>query len=162
VNSPGSFFRESLAAARALGKRAVLLVGDNALAQYAACRSPQVHVAAYAPHSLLFPRAAAVVHQGGIGTLAQALRSGRPQLIVPFYADQIDNAARARRLGVALKEAPGRYAADSAVRLLGRLMESPSHRERAARVGQLLSREDGAAVAADLVLNRLNCADRSS
>jgi UDP:flavonoid glycosyltransferase YjiC (YdhE family) len=60
-----------------------------------------LHVAAYAPHSLLFARDAAVVHQVGIGTLAQGLRAGRPQLLVPYFADQQDNAARAVRLGVA-------------------------------------------------------------
>ena len=54
-----------------------------------------------APHQLLFPRAAAVVHPGGAGTLAQALRAGRPMLVVPHAHDQPDNAARATRLGVA-------------------------------------------------------------
>ena len=32
----------------------------------------------YLPYSTIFPRAAAVVHQAGIGTLAQAMRAGRP------------------------------------------------------------------------------------
>ncbi|MFM9108664.1 MAG: glycosyltransferase [Chloroflexota bacterium] len=48
----------------------------------------------YAPLSALLPRARAVIHQGGIGTLAQAMRSGQPSLIVPFAHDQPDNAAR--------------------------------------------------------------------
>jgi UDP:flavonoid glycosyltransferase YjiC (YdhE family) len=155
VHSPGSFYRESLAAARILGRRAVLLVGENAVHEFAACSSPQIHVAAYAPHSLLFPRAEAIVHQGGIGTLAQAMRSGRPQLIVPFYADQIDNAARAVRLGVARSLTPGRYCAGRAARLLAALMGNPAHHRDAARVAEALSREDGAARAAECVMNRL-------
>ena len=55
----------------------------------------------YLPYSAVFPRALAVIHQAGIGTLSQALRSGRPQLIVPFAFDQPDNARRAAALGVA-------------------------------------------------------------
>jgi len=55
----------------------------------------------YAPHPYLFERAAAIVHSGGIGTCANAMRAGRPALIVPFAYDQPDNAARLARLGIA-------------------------------------------------------------
>ena len=48
----------------------------------------------YAPFSLLFPRAAAIVHHGGIGTTGQAMRSGRPSLVMPCAWDQPDNAER--------------------------------------------------------------------
>ena len=53
----------------------------------------------YAPYSLIFPSAAAIVHQGGIGTTAQPLRAGCPTLIVPYSHDLPDNAARLERLG---------------------------------------------------------------
>jgi UDP:flavonoid glycosyltransferase YjiC (YdhE family) len=56
---------------------------------------------AYAPFSQLFSRVEAVVHHGGIGTAAQALRAGRPQLAVPYGFDQFDNAERLVRLRVA-------------------------------------------------------------
>ena len=63
------------------------------------------------PFSQLFPRAAAVVHAGGIGTTGLAMRAGRPMLVVPFAHDQPDNAERLRRLGVA-RTIPGpRYSA---------------------------------------------------
>jgi UDP:flavonoid glycosyltransferase YjiC (YdhE family) len=155
VHSPGSFYRESLAAARQLGFRAVLLAGANAVTDYAGLAAADVHVCAYAPHSKVFPCAAAIVHQGGIGTLAQALRSGRPQLIVPFYADQLDNAVRAQRLGVARVLAPRRYTAESAARELDVLMRVTDHRRRAAEVGRLLAEENGAAAGAAVVLERL-------
>jgi UDP:flavonoid glycosyltransferase YjiC (YdhE family) len=154
VNSPGSFYRESLLAARRLGLRAVIVVGDNGIAEYAGMASAGVHVCAYAPHSLLFPRAAANVHQGGIGTLAQALRSGRPQLIVPFYADQLDNAVRAGRLGVARWLPPAVYDGASACHQLGALLGTADYASRAAQVGRLLAAEDGAARGADVVLER--------
>ncbi len=157
VNSPGNFFWESAAAAQRVGRRAVLIVGEDTAA-YSQLTSDAVHVCRYAPHSLVFPRSHLIVHQGGIGTLAQALRSGRPQLIVPFYGDQADNAARAARLGVALAMSPRRYRASPASRTLETL-NGPSYRRRATEVGSQLAGEDGAVAGAAFVLRRL-CALR--
>jgi rhamnosyltransferase subunit B len=53
----------------------------------------------YIPFSQVLPRAAALVHHGGIGTMAQALAAGIPQLVTPLAHDQFDNAIRIRRLG---------------------------------------------------------------
>jgi rhamnosyltransferase subunit B len=159
VNSPGQFYRESLAASRLLGERAVLLVGGGADVSAMGAAGNDVHVCAYAPHSLLFPRGLAVVHQGGVGTLAQALRSGRPQLIVPFYADQADNAARTVRLGVARSLKPRRYTARAAARELSALISVERYRLRAAAVCGVLAGEDGAARAAAVVLDRLHLRD---
>ncbi len=66
----------------------------------------------YLPYAAVFPHAAAIVHQAGIGTLAQAMRSGRPQLLVPASFDQPDNARRAAVLGAA-------RAADALIACLG-------------------------------------------
>jgi rhamnosyltransferase subunit B len=154
VNSPGSFYHESVGAARRLGMRAVLLVGEQTRNAHT-LRAADVCVCAYAPHSLLFPRAAAIVHQGGVGTLAEALRSARPHLVVPFFADQLDNAARAVRLGVARSLTPAGYTAAAAARELALLTTRDEFRARARDVRELLNREGGAAEAADVVLNRL-------
>ncbi|HET7226412.1 MAG TPA: glycosyltransferase, partial [Candidatus Eisenbacteria bacterium] len=96
VHDPRAFWDESVAAARAIGRRAVLLVGERPPALRHA-HGPDVHIAAYAPHAQVMPRAFAIVHQGGIGTTAQAMRAGRPMLVVPFAHDQFDNAARVAR-----------------------------------------------------------------
>ena len=48
---------------------------------------------------LLLKRSAAIVHMGGIGTMAQGLAAGVPQLIVPIAVDQPDNASRLEDLG---------------------------------------------------------------
>ncbi|HEX8786854.1 MAG TPA: nucleotide disphospho-sugar-binding domain-containing protein, partial [Telluria sp.] len=53
----------------------------------------------YVPLRSLLPRVAALVHHGGIGTTAEALRAGTPQLVVPLAHDQFDNAARVELLG---------------------------------------------------------------
>jgi rhamnosyltransferase subunit B len=52
----------------------------------------------YVPLRTLLPHAAALVHHGGIGTMAEALRAGVPQLVVPLAYDQFDNGARVERL----------------------------------------------------------------
>jgi rhamnosyltransferase subunit B len=53
----------------------------------------------YVPLRALLPHAAALMHHGGIGTTAEALRAGTPQLIIPLSHDQFDNAERVRALG---------------------------------------------------------------
>jgi UDP:flavonoid glycosyltransferase YjiC (YdhE family) len=155
IYSPGVFFRESLAAARRLRRRAVLLVGEDALPTFADARAADLHIGAYAPHSLLFPRAAAIVHHGGIGTLGQALRAGRPQLIVPYFADQLDNAARALRIGVARSLAPARYTAAAAARELARLLGTDAYRLRSAEVRDFPGLQDGAERAAAIIVEAL-------
>ncbi|CAE8627366.1 unnamed protein product [Polarella glacialis] len=45
-----------------------------------------------APHEWLFPQCSAIVHHGGSGTTAAALRSGRPSIVTPCGFDQFQNA----------------------------------------------------------------------
>ena len=63
---------------------------------------PNVHHCSYAAFGLLLPRARALVHHGGIGGCAQALRAGLPQLVTPMAFDQFDNAMRLEILGVGM------------------------------------------------------------
>jgi vancomycin aglycone glucosyltransferase len=60
------------------------------------------------PHAKLFPRMAAVVHHGGSGTTANALRAGVPQVIVPHIMDQFYYAERLFRLGLAPRGIPAK------------------------------------------------------
>jgi UDP:flavonoid glycosyltransferase YjiC (YdhE family) len=102
------------------------------------------------------------VHHGGIGTLAQALRSGRPQLIVPHFADQLDNAARAARLGVARILPPRRYSGASAGRELDRLLGDADYLARAQKAAEFMLTENGPLQAARIVLDRLEQLGRKS
>ncbi|OGN49416.1 MAG: hypothetical protein A2352_05390 [Caulobacterales bacterium RIFOXYB1_FULL_67_16] len=150
VNIPGDFYVESLKAARRLGRRAVLLVGSGGDRDLAA-GDPNILVADYAPFSLLFPRAAAVVHQGGIGTVHQALRSGRPQLVVPHLGDQYDNAARVVRLGCGRSLARRRYRSDMVAVALAALLKDPRFSICAETVASKMEIQDGAVAAADSI-----------
>jgi rhamnosyltransferase subunit B len=91
------FFACALAAVNELGQRAIFLAKDRALAP--AVLPNTVLWQPYVPLPALLPRAAALVHHGGIGTTAEALRAGTPQLVVPFGWDQFDNGARVKSLG---------------------------------------------------------------
>ena len=150
VHIPGDFYRESLKATRRIGRRAVLLVGPEGDPSVA--DGQDVIAVPYAPFSTLFPRAAAVVHQGGVGTTQQALRSGRPQLVVPHLGDQFDNGARVARLGAGAVVGRKAYWAERVAAVLGRLLDDPGVVETAGRLGLVASREDGAGVAAERIL----------
>ena len=97
MRDAGAFFRAGLAACEQRGLRAVLLT------PYAGQMPP---LPAWARHysyinlQRLLPRAAAILHHGGIGTAAQGLRAGIPQILSPVFFDQHDNAARLEALGV--------------------------------------------------------------
>ena len=149
VNVAGRFYDESLAAARRLGRRAVLLVGDEAGNRLSLPLDDDAIAIPRAPHRALFPRAAAVVHHGGIGTLAEGLRAGRPMLVVPWSHDQPDNARRAARLGVARVLSSTRYRADRAAAALEELLDDPACADRAAEVSRIVRTEDGVSAACD-------------
>ncbi|MBA5689618.1 nucleotide disphospho-sugar-binding domain-containing protein [Rugamonas apoptosis] len=93
------YFSMALDALGRLGRRGLFITPHRA--QVPDSLPPHVMWVAEAPFNALLPRLAALVHHGGIGTMAEAFRAGVPQLVVPSAFDQFDNAARARQLGVA-------------------------------------------------------------
>jgi UDP:flavonoid glycosyltransferase YjiC (YdhE family) len=105
----------------------------------------------YAPHSQVLPRAEAIVHPGGVGTLGQAMRAGKPMLVVPTSNDQPDNAARVRRLGIARVLSRTKYRRDRVERELRLLLGDPACSAKAAEVGREVASEDGARAAADAI-----------
>ncbi len=144
----GPLFRtQSAAAARLLGRRAVLILNDRR--NRPATLPPGVAAFEYARFSELFPRAAAIVHHGGIGSTALAMRSGRPMLVMPCAWDQPDNAERARRLGIARVISPGRYTAARVARELRELLDNPAYSERSREVANQIRNEDGVRAACD-------------
>lgn len=146
VLTPGKFFQ----LAQELGYRAILIAGPEAA--NIPC-TPDVLAVEYAPHSAVFPYAAAIVHQAGIGTTAEALRSGSPSLIVPFAHDQPDNAARCERLGVARVLGRRQLSAKSLKRELDLLLSNAAYKNAALEFASKIQGEDGAAEAARLILN---------
>ncbi len=149
VYDAGDFFERSVKIARGLKRRAVLLTGRVPENQALPGLPPTVFACEYVPHSRIFPHAAVNVHQGGIGTLAQALHAGRPMLLVPFSHDQPDNAERAQRLGVARALPRAKFTVPAAVAALGDLLDEPRYAAAAAQIAYRLKQEDGVAAACD-------------
>jgi rhamnosyltransferase subunit B len=134
----GALFARALAACQALGQRVVLVSPyREALPRPLPAG---VHHVAWAPFGRLLPRLAAMVHHGGIGTSAQALAAGIPQLVVPFAHDQFDNAARLHRLGVAAVEDPAAPLARW-VGTLRRLIGGAETADAARRLAQRMAAE---------------------
>jgi UDP:flavonoid glycosyltransferase YjiC (YdhE family) len=150
VLDAGRFYEQSAAAAQVVGQRAILLIGPDPRNRLASLPKG-VTTFEYAPYSALFPRVAAIVHHGGIGTTAQALRSGLPMLIMPLAHDQPDNAQRLARMGIARIIPRSRYTPARAAAELRHLLDCPAYSERASEVGQRVRREDGIGTACDAI-----------
>ncbi len=146
VHDAGSFYTDGAEDCLESGRRALLIAGENAAQLRGAYSEEQVLVLDYAPYSEVFPLAACVVHQGGIGTTAQALRAGVPQIIAPFAHDQPDHAARITRLGLgfSLRKHPNR-----AVQTLFENYEALSH--HAVCIGERMRWEDGPRAACEVI-----------
>ena len=149
VLDAGDFYEQSARAAQMLGMRAVLLTGNDPANLPKAPLPESICVAPYAPYSRLFPRAAAIIHQGGIGTTAQALRAGRPMVVMPYSHDQPDNARRVRRLGVAKTIQRRSYTAKRASGAIREVLGDSSYVERASMIRKEMEQEDGVQAACD-------------
>ena len=149
VFTPGSANRAAAAFLRAaadtavrLNRRALLLT------RYAEQVPPDLPASIrhepYVPFSQVLPRCAALVHHGGIGTCAQGLAAGIPQLVMPLGFDQPDNAARLERLGVGSWVVPSDFTGPRVANAVAALLENP-------RVGDRCRRWAGAVRATDAV-----------
>jgi len=118
--SPG-FMLNAVRACSMLGRRAVLL--GRAGAQLEGQLPATVLRSDYEPFGLLLGQAALLLHHGGIGSSAQALRAAIPQLVLPHAYDQFDNAMRLQRLGVARSLAPARTSTAALARQMSRLFD---------------------------------------
>jgi UDP:flavonoid glycosyltransferase YjiC (YdhE family) len=147
------FFRTSIEVAQRLQRRALLLVGDHSHVRGELAQG--IGVFDYAPFSLVMPRSSVVVHQAGIGTTGQALRSGRPMLIVPHGQDQPDNARRCVELGVGEVVPSKDYSVRTVLPKLERLLNDETYSTNARKVALQMSHEDGTNTACDIIEDAL-------
>jgi UDP:flavonoid glycosyltransferase YjiC (YdhE family) len=139
-------YREAARACRLAGRRGILLTGSPA-------NTPEplpegVRAFDDAPHGKLMARACAIVHHGGAGTTAQALRSGHPALIVPFAHDQFDNAHRAEHLAGSRVLRRSRARAEPIAAAIAGMLADESLLARARTVGERVAAERGSLAAA--------------
>jgi UDP:flavonoid glycosyltransferase YjiC (YdhE family) len=140
-----------LAAAKAAEVRLVLLSGWAGLEP--GMLSENVIALPSVPHAWLYPRCSAVVHHGGAGTTAAAVRAGVPATVVPFHGDQAFWASRVRRLGLGPEPIPrGQLSADRLAAAMRRCTSEVELRTRAAEIGRRVREEPGARRAAQEIL----------
>lgn len=154
VNSPQNFFADCHAAIDALGLRCISVVGSN-LVDQSTLDPKRFLQLTYAPYGPLFGASQAIVSHGGIGTLSQILRAGKPTLVVPFAHDQPDNAARIERIGVGLSIPLKRLNTNRVQTVMTRLMSIKRFSTRAVEISRNLP-SNGASVAATAILQLAN------
>jgi sterol 3beta-glucosyltransferase len=104
------------------------------------------------PHTWLFPRMAAVVHHGGVGTTAAGLAAGVPSIVTPFFADQPFWGQRVYELGVGPKPiARRRLTVDNLTEALDRAVSDREMRKKAAALGERIRAENGIAKAVTII-----------
>jgi UDP:flavonoid glycosyltransferase YjiC (YdhE family) len=155
VMAAGDFYEQSIAAVQQLGMRGVMLAGTQGVMRLSGKMSKNVLIVDAAPHSQLFPKAAVIVQQCGIGTLGQALSAACPILAVPFSHDQPDNAHRVEQLGVARVVYPPQYRAQRVAQELRRLLDQAEYGRAASEVAAKVRAEDGATTACRAIEEQL-------
>jgi sterol 3beta-glucosyltransferase len=104
------------------------------------------------PHSWLFPRVAAVVHHGGAGTTAAALRAGVPSIIIPFFGDQFFWGQRVAELGVGPEPIPRKQLTfERLAQAISQALTDEGMRISAANLGSKIQGENGVASAVSII-----------
>lgn len=126
-----------------LAENVALRLGARALVQTQGARpaSGRAVTIGHEPHSLLFPRMAAVVHHGGSGTTASALRAGVPSVVVPHFADQYFWGEQLHRVGAAPRPLPRMRLRERP--LIDRVRLALELQDTAAELGRVVMAEDG-------------------
>jgi len=137
------YYQTSIASILACGARALLINAPEMNVPPDQCED--LLQVSFAPFSQVFPACSAVIHHGGIGTIAQCLRAGVPSLVVPGGIDQPFNAAQVvqRRAGLSIPRK--RYTLRRAEQALKALLFTPTYQEHARKIQTQIMQEDGVA-----------------
>jgi UDP:flavonoid glycosyltransferase YjiC (YdhE family) len=142
IRNPEATTRLLIDAIQRSGQRAIIYRGWAGL--HSADLPPQVYMIDSVPHDWLFPRMSAVIHHGGAGTTAAALRAGVPSCAVAHLGDQPYWGRRLHALGVGLPPISRHLlSADGLSRTLELLARRADIRQRAAALGERIRAEDG-------------------
>ncbi|WP_138421947.1 glycosyltransferase [Maritimibacter alexandrii] len=148
--SPGRLAKAVIEALTRTGMRGIIATGWGGLKP--ADLPDTIHKIEGAPHDWLFPRMAAIVHHGGAGTTAAAIRAGKPQVVVPFFGDQPFWGKIMAQHGVAPDPiAQKSLTADNLAEALRRVTGDPAMAQAAEALGAAVRQEDGLKRAVEVI-----------
>eukprot|EP01113_Clastostelium_recurvatum_P032121 TRINITY_DN4081_c0_g2_i1.p1 TRINITY_DN4081_c0_g2~~TRINITY_DN4081_c0_g2_i1.p1 ORF type:complete len:525 (-),score=94.98 TRINITY_DN4081_c0_g2_i1:21-1595(-) len=155
---PAKLVKLAIDVVKSLQRRAVIIAGWSGIdVEGELSHVSSICVVPSAPHDELFPRCHVIVHHGGIGTIVAALRSGRPQVVCPFYLDQPCWAQRMQDAGVAPAPVPFlKLTAPRLVQALQEVMAKPAIYERAQDIARSIAQEDGLATCVQTIEDTIN------
>jgi vancomycin aglycone glucosyltransferase len=140
---------EAVAAVRALGRRAIIAGGWAALDRHVR-EAADVLIVDSIPHSLIFPKVAAVVHHGGAGTTTAVARAGAPQVLLPHILDQFYWAHRVEELGLGPPALPLEMVTVNALcERISLAIDNPLIRERVNTLAPAVAARNGVASAVE-------------
>lgn len=146
VHLPGSFYKDAIETCKLLGRRGLLLTRNKSFESK--LLPDGIRCFSYVPYSSVLRHGCATVHHGGIGTTAQAMRAGKPMVVVPFSHDQFDNAARVKRLGISVTVKQDKMSPITLSAALRSVLDNTIANEKSTAIERVLSNEDGAVIAA--------------
>ncbi|MBD8906962.1 glycosyltransferase [Methylorubrum zatmanii] len=141
------FFAVAVEICRRMGRRGVLLAREEG--QVPANLPADIIHLRYAPLSLLLPRSAALIHHGGIGTVAQALAAGVAQMVVPVAFNHFDDGRRLARLNIGTMLRQRAFTPGRAQRAIERMLGSPGMAAARAAAAARMAADRGAEAACD-------------
>lgn len=143
-----AYFSAAIEACRQLGKRGIIITDRTdlvpALPETMRCFN-------YVPFGPLLRELSLVVHHGGVGTSAQCIAAGLPQVVVPSLYNQPDTAKRLERLGVARSIAPEKFTARRLITGIQELLDNSSVQSRCAELASKVDRPRGQRLTGDIV-----------
>lgn len=149
IFSPADIVGMMIAASAKLNARLLVCSGPNDLSDYG--HFDHVKIVRAVNHAAIFPACRAVVHHGGAGTTAAAMRAGVPALILWLWLDQPVWAAGVQQFKIGTAQRFSDVTADSLVAHLTSIL-APEYRDRARNIAaQMMSPQESASCAADLI-----------
>ena len=127
-------WRELCAALGAHDVDAVATIGPHVDPAALGAVPPNVRVERFVPQADLLGRAAVVVSHGGAGSVLGAAAHGRPQLVVPLFADQWENGVAVGDAGCGIVAKPAARGVDELDAALRTLLTGSEQRDAATRV----------------------------
>lgn len=110
---------------------------------------PNIHVCKHATFSEVLPRCSVFVHHGGVGSTAQGIASGIPQLLKPMAFDQFDNAVRVEKLGLGKVIPHNKWDIETVYKTLSNLLSNETIQRNVTEKKNLLMQTDGIKLACD-------------